>query len=232
MTNSILSGARAVIFDVGNTLTTPDWERISQAVTEVCDRRFEDADLQRRITAILLAADSDPDFLNRLSANSIRTNWHFRLLFTDLGLVEQQVDQLAEALDRLHAERHLWARANLDAREVLEQLKGRGFRLGAISNSEDGRVEDLLRDTGLLPLMDVHLDSFLVGYTKPDPRIFQLATEKLGVSPTESAFVGDTYTQDIVGAQSAGLRAILYDPLALRSDEAAPIIRSLKELLL
>jgi HAD superfamily hydrolase (TIGR01509 family) len=46
------------------------------------------------------------------------------------------------------------------------------------------------------------------GMSKPDPRVFALVLEKLGARPEEAAHVGDILRTDIVGAQSAGMRAV------------------------
>ena len=44
------------------------------------------------------------------------------------------------------------------------------------------------------------------GVAKPDPRIFVLAAERLGVAPEEILHVGDDPVLDVVGARDAGLR--------------------------
>lgn len=231
MPENVLENIHAVIFDVGNTLTTPDWERIHSVSKKFSDSEFQKAELQMRISKILLAADSDPDFLKNLADKSVQTGWHFRQVYKDLGFDESQLEEFINELDKIHLERHLWTKLNEDVFDVFEKLKNRDFRLGAISNSEDGRVEDLLLSVKLLPFLDVYLDSFLVGYAKPDARIFLKAIEDLGLSPNEAAFVGDTYTQDIIGARNAGLKPILFDPLNLHQRENVIKIRSLKELL-
>ena len=229
MSNELISNVKAVIFDVGNTLTTPDWERIIQDPSSLPGSAADHSELQRMLTAILRQADGNPEFLKSMSDNTVGTNWHFRRLFAELGMDKQQQERLAADLDRLHMEKHLWTRLNDNAVEVLSELKRRGYKLGAISNSEDGRVKDALAATDLLPLLDVCLDSFVVGFTKPDPQIFRLALEKLKVSASEAAFIGDSYTQDFVGAGNAGLQPIFYDPSGSRPD--VPSIRSLSELL-
>ena len=46
------------------------------------------------------------------------------------------------------------------------------------------------------------------GAEKPDPRIFQLALERLGTPAAASIFVGDSTERDVAGARAAGMRAI------------------------
>ena len=66
---------------------------------------------------------------------------------------------------------------------------------------------------------------------KPHPSIFESALDRLGVEASRSVMVGDSYTHDIAGAQSAGMRGVLVH----RSDVPAPacgvpVVRSLSEL--
>ena len=56
------------------------------------------------------------------------------------------------------------------------------------------------------------------------------ALERLDVAPHESVYVGDSYGHDVRGAEGAGLRAILLDPLDLYRDSDCPRIRALGEL--
>jgi putative hydrolase of the HAD superfamily len=60
----------------------------------------------------------------------------------------------------------------------------------------------------IAPFFDAILISEAEGLRKPDRRIFELAVSRLGVSPSDSAFVGDHPEIDVRGAQRAGLRAI------------------------
>ena len=67
--------------------------------------------------------------------------------------------------------------------------------------------------------MDAVVGSKAHGRTKPHPSIFVAALEALGVRADETAMVGDSYEDDIEGARSLGMRAILLDRDGLRPDE-------------
>jgi putative hydrolase of the HAD superfamily len=62
---------------------------------------------------------------------------------------------------------------------------------------------------------DKVFDSHLVGYAKPDVRLFQHALAALGLRPAECLFVGDVYYVDVLGANRAGIAAIHLDPYGL-----------------
>ena len=97
---------------------------------------------------------------------------------------------------------------------VLESLNGfaaMGLKMIVVSNS-DGTVEQLMYESGLRPFFDAVVDSHVVGYAKPDPRIFEHALALSGSDASRTLHVGDMYYADIVGAEAAGIRAVLLDP--------------------
>jgi putative hydrolase of the HAD superfamily len=56
------------------------------------------------------------------------------------------------------------------------------------------------------------IDSALVGFEKPDPRIFATALTRTASDPARTVHVGDVYAADVLGARAAGLPAVLLDP--------------------
>jgi putative hydrolase of the HAD superfamily len=227
----LLEGIRAVLFDAGNTIAMPDWARISNIVEQITGQKFIEEELQRGISAILAEADNDPDFLRRLADKLINVGWHYRRLYSNLGIAEEKLEELILALNSEHQKRHLWTSLNKDAIPVFEELKRRDKKLAVISNSEDGQVKALLQQMGVDKYFDLYIDSHVIGYAKPDKRIFLYTINEMGVLPEEAIYVGDMYTQDVLGAQKAGLRAVLFDPMELRSRENTVRISSLKELI-
>ena len=106
-------------------------------------------------------------------------------------------------------------------RESLERLRGAGFTLAVVSNSE-GTIEQMLVEIGLRELFATVIDSSVVGFTKPDPRIFALALERLGVDAGEALMIGDSPSADVDGAHAVGIRAALLDPYDLYPWSRAP----------
>ena len=94
---------------------------------------------------------------------------------------------------------------------ALTELRAAGLRLVVVSNA-DGTVERGLTRAGLRGLLDVVVDSHLVGFEKPDPRIFAHALAASGAAPDNTLHVGDLYAADVVGARAAGVHALLLDP--------------------
>lgn len=105
---------------------------------------------------------------------------------------------------------HQWESTVLygDARPTLEELKKRGYRVGIITNGTAFGQRRKIEKSGILNLMDAIVISGETDTAKPDPKIFELAAEKLGLSCAECAFVGDMFRNDIYGAHLAGMRPI------------------------
>jgi HAD superfamily hydrolase (TIGR01549 family) len=225
-----LRGARAVLFDVGGTLTHPDWPRLAELAREAAGREFDCAELDRvfkdglREVDLCLKRNEPPPF------DTARRNWTFARMFAGLGLPAESCERLRARLDSLHDERHLWCGVDTDAARVLDAIHGAGLRTAAISNTEDGRLEELMRLVGLADRFDFMLDSFVVGIRKPDPAIFRLALDRLGLGPRDAVYVGDSYGHDALPALAVGLGAVLVDPLGLHPESVCPRVRSIGEL--
>jgi putative hydrolase of the HAD superfamily len=122
-----------------------------------------------------------------------------------------------------------WAHAGLGVKDGLAALAALGLPMGVVSNS-DGSVQGDLRRTGLCYVPDgpgpgvedtsaegvemgVILDSAVVGVAKPDPGIFRLALDALGVPAGRDVLhVGDSLRYDVTGALAAGLQPVHMDP--------------------
>jgi putative hydrolase of the HAD superfamily len=92
--------------------------------------------------------------------------------------------------------------------ETLAELKKEGYKMALISNcsSETPAIWPI---TPLAPFFDAPLFSSTTGFEKPDPRIFQLAVEKLGVKPEECLFVDDN-SNNLAAAAALGITSVLY----------------------
>jgi putative hydrolase of the HAD superfamily len=121
------------------------------------------------------------------------------------------------AVDMVRAwERHENFSLYEDALPVLDELRGHGLRIGLVSNGQRD-LEEFAVHHALE--VDAVVGSKAHGRTKPHPSIFQAALEALDVTAQEAAMVGDSYEDDIEGARSLGMRAILLDREGLRPGE-------------
>lgn len=85
---------------------------------------------------------------------------------------------------------HTMLEAYPDAVPTVEALKVGGFRLGVISNTFPS-LEASICAMDLGRYFEHYIASSLVGTSKPDPRIFEIALQKMGVAPDEAVFIDD-----------------------------------------
>ena len=97
------------------------------------------------------------------------------------------------------------------ALETLDELERRGFKRGAISVCSSD-VEEIWDETAIAAHVDDVVLSCAVGLSKPDPRIYRLACERLDVSPEDCLFVGDGANDELAGAERVGMRAVCILP--------------------
>ena len=92
--------------------------------------------------------------------------------------------------------------------EVLRALK-ENYPMVLVSNFY-GNITVVLREFGLDTLFDKVIESAVVGIRKPDPQIFALGVEALGMEPSDVAVVGDSFSKDILPARQIGCRTIWF----------------------
>ena len=92
--------------------------------------------------------------------------------------------------------------------QVIRGLYERGYRLGIISNliGED-EIPNWLREDGLAQYFDAVVLSSVCHIRKPDPAIYRMGCEQLGLGPGECVSVADNLGRDITGAKAAGIGA-------------------------
>jgi putative hydrolase of the HAD superfamily len=92
--------------------------------------------------------------------------------------------------------------------ELLDGLVKAGIDLGVVSNGRASVQYRKIDALGIRPNMKAIVISEEAGVAKPSPEIFIQALNLLGSPPSEALFVGDNPVADILGAQSAGIRAV------------------------
>jgi HAD superfamily hydrolase (TIGR01662 family) len=92
---------------------------------------------------------------------------------------------------------------------TLAALRRRGVRVGLATNMDADQMAHLVGLSGLEPHLDVAVSSEEARSCKPDPGMFTEALRRIGAPPSATLFVGDSLSQDIAGANRAGLRSVL-----------------------
>jgi len=154
-------------------------------------RRWRDVPVERHVTLLLQAVD--PALPGRVGAEAII------------------------ALTTAYSSPALLAPPSLDegTGRVLEALRDRDIAVGLVSNTlrTPGEVlRTILKRQGVLNRFAATVFSDECGVRKPDPAIFDIALERLGMDRKEVVHVGDDPILDVEGARAAGLRVVQLAP--------------------
>ncbi len=214
-----------VFLDVGGTLIYPEpsvadiFHRVLAARGHILDREAIARFLRTPESIVTLIrpfpAGREGEFFNEVNARVIE----------HLGVESDDA-----MLESIHAEfeKGVSWRPYPEVTEILERLRGAGYRLGVISNASHS-LPSTLQKIGLAEHFDTITYSFDVGAEKPDVRIFRRAVAQANTTEERSIHVGDSFEADYLGARRAGLHAIL----VCREGEPpapCPSIRSLEGL--
>jgi HAD superfamily hydrolase (TIGR01662 family) len=99
-----------------------------------------------------------------------------------------------------------------DSLETLTALRDVGYRLGCISNANDGAyIWHIVDRCELRPWLSPILVSAEIGLRKPHPRIFERVLKHWELPPHQVVMVGDTLEADVLGAQNVGMHGVWID---------------------
>ncbi|MFC1532861.1 HAD family hydrolase [Thermodesulfobacteriota bacterium] len=208
---------KTIFLDAGNTIVSMDLEWVRSELKR-CGVLCEVQTLRRAEAAVRPIVSAE---LKRLKSTEDQSTFAFymrsilRQINVTSGMEDREHDEIIQVLlPVLQApgqSHRLWSHLLPGVRDALDILQGRGLQLVVVSNA-DGTVEKGMANLGLLHYFDKVVDSHIVGFEKPDPRLFYHALEISKAVPEKTIHVGDMYHVDILGAWSAGLHALLIDP--------------------
>jgi len=201
---------KAVVFDLFETLVD-----------------YDDARSREFSSRVAKACGRDPDEFHPvwIEGRPLRDTGPMAPYLASLGLGENEIADVVEA--RRDFTREVLASPKEGAVETLREVRARGLLTGLITVCSEDTV-DVWPESPFAGLFDVEVFSCSCGLRKPDPRIYRLALDQLGVEPGEAFFVGDGANDELAGAERVGMRAV---QAWKRDDWSGERIDSLKELL-
>ena len=218
---------RAVIFDWGGTLTP--WHSIDHEDLwlGVCTRHYPAAD-----AAAMAAAARAAERELWLLAESAQQSATLDSVFTRAGVMAT-----AAFLASYYEAWDPHTLTDPDVPPLLRELRRRGIKIGVLSNTmwpREAHERIFMRDE-VLDLIDGAVYSSEIPWVKPHPEAFRAAMAAVGVTdPADCVFVGDRPYDDVYGAKSAGMRAVLVpnsDVPAFSGTQPDAVISRLAELL-
>ena len=223
----------AVVFDAGGTLVRLDFEWMAEAVSDL-GTPLDAATLRRAEIEGRRRYDRSVGSPPRAGEPHppLGTRGDMRAYF--MGMLEEAGATAAgeAAYPRFVARQKqpgLWIRPMEGARVALDGVAALGLRRAVVSNS-DGRAEWHLEHCGMREGLEFVVDSQIEGVEKPDPRIFHIALERLGVPAARALYVGDIRSVDEAGARAAGMHFVLIDPYGDYGEDGAGSIATIARL--
>lgn len=209
MTKEEFNEVKGVIFDYGGTIDSGGdhwseviWDAYCKSGVDVDKAEFRDAYV----------------YAERELARTLHILPHHN--FGDLLLIKMQIElqwlvenghfpaaQVQEKAKEVAALCYQSARASVEAAKPVLDALSEKYPMVLVSNFY-GNVEAVLKDFGLDHYFRKIIESAVVGVRKPDPKIFRLGVEALGMKPEEVLVIGDSYRKDIVPAESIGCKVL------------------------
>ena len=223
---------RAVLFDVGETLVHPDpsFPELFTRIVRDAGHDLDPESVGAASVAVLrgFSQASREGNLWTLTPESSRAFWrgvYGRMLET---LELPAADGLRNALYEGFTDLGNYALFD-DVNESLDELRRSRVTLGVVSNYE-AWLDDLLAALGVRDRFRVRVISGVDGIEKPDPRIYQLALDRAGVSAGEAVFVGDNPEFDVAPPAALGMFPVLIDRRDRHPDHDGARITDLRAL--
>ena len=200
---------KGYIFDYGGTLDTGGqhwgkviWHAYERQQVPVSEEAFRDAYVHAERT---LGRNPiiQPDFtFYKTIETKIRIQLEYLQEKNDVSSVSSYLKPLTDSLYEATV------KETAKSREVLLQLKQQ-YPMVLVSNFY-GNIATVLQEFKLDGIFDKIIESAVVGVRKPDPQIFTLGVEALGMQPDEVVVVGDSMDKDIIPAGKAGCHTVWF----------------------
>lgn len=184
---------KAIIFDCFGVLTADTWHEFRLSLPP--DQQDEASDLNHQYGAGMI---SEPEFLNSVSE-----------------LTGKSEDEISHLIDNEQSKN----RALLD---YIRTLKPK-YKIGLLSNVASSWIQDEFLTAEEQTLFDAYVLSFEEGITKPDPRIYRIAAERLGVLPAECIYIDDI-DRYAAAAENEGMKALVYKDFSRFKQEISALL--------
>jgi epoxide hydrolase-like predicted phosphatase len=182
---------RAVIFDLGGVLVRTEDPRPRTELARRLGMTYDELNH--------LVFESDSARLATIGKTTTKKHWESVRL--TLGLPVEDFPSVRTGF---------WAGDELDDGLVdyIRSLRPR-FKTGLLSNAWDNLRRVITRTWEIADAFDDIVISAEAGMAKPDPRIYELALQRLGITAAEAIFVDD-FPRNIQAAHQVGLQGILF----------------------
>jgi len=210
-----LHSIKAIFFDVGATLLAPakdEGDTFTQLAREL-GISINPVEVNQKVPLMYelyeqLYEQDDSFWSDTMRAQAIWTEM-YEYMASLLGIPKQRHKELAEVVYQHYFSANAWTPFD-DVLPILDLLRGRGIRMGLISNW-DSTLVSIIEGLGMSDYFETVIASADVCLHKPMPEIFHLALSHLSVDAQEALHVGDHLKADAQGAAGVGITPLLLD---------------------
>lgn len=200
-----MNNYQAVVFDLGKTLIYSPRVKPFQMLAKKFGAELEQSEISMAYSfADHYFMKNYPGVLGKKPEEFYEI--YLSIIFSYLHL-DLSVKEFYDELFRTYPPRKEWV-PYPETIDTLSQIKKRGLKLGVISNW-DLSARGLLRKIGIHDWFDDIVISSEVGVEKPAPEIFIRSINNLCVEPEKMLYVGDNYYDDVIGANSVGIKTLI-----------------------
>ena len=193
---------RAVIFDMDGVLidSEPFWADAERAVFTPLGARVTPEKAERT---------------RLMGTREVTEFWYCQNPWTGPSLVEVEA-QVVSLVAKFVAQH---GKLKCGAVECLQMIGKKGLKIGVASNSPKSLITGTLRSLGIEELFQAVASSEEVEEVKPNPAVFLLAAERLGVDPNDCLVIEDS-SRGVLAARNAGMATVLLSPSPTSNDPA------------
>ncbi|MFO7845406.1 MAG: YjjG family noncanonical pyrimidine nucleotidase [Balneolaceae bacterium] len=184
-------------FPVFNALTLPEWLEVYQVVNHNLWVRYQAGEIDR----------------HELHFS------RFHNTMAELGLPTKQSKEIGITYMQKYREFWEWIEQAEETLATVSTIFDVGIITNGFKETQHKKFDKLAmhRYTGQMIISEE------LGVLKPDPKVFDHATELAGVKRDEILYVGDSYSSDIVGGVKAGWKTAWYTGVVKRTDEETEV---------
>jgi putative hydrolase of the HAD superfamily len=203
---------RGILFDLDDTLADSAgteeriWEGVADVIAEYVPE-IDRVELRRRYLDVL-----EPHYAELAAGRVDFLTFRRRRLAEALApwgdVSEELLERYVAAKARIAEELQPFP----EAVATVRALRGLGIRVGVLTNGPSGFQRRKLEVSGLGPELDAIAISEELGVAKPEREAFDKALALLETRAEETAMVGDSLENDVLGAMNAGLAAVVWMP--------------------
>ncbi len=203
---ALFPNIRACVFDAYGTLFD-----VHSAVGKYYDRLGDVAD---QVSAIWRTKQLEYTWLRSLMKKHADF-WQITRDGLDYALDASNITDKQLREDLIEAYLHL--KCYPEVPDTLAKLKDSGRQIAILSNGSPDMLEAVVKSSGLEDLIQTVLSVEIVSVFKPDPAVYQLAVDHLGVTAAEIFFLSSN-SWDAVGATAFGLKVAWINRFAQRPE--------------